>query len=104
MLDGALFVRRLVTVAEIRELLARAGGHPGRGRLRRVVGDHTRSTKTDSPPEEALLLLIRAGGLPEPELRVPVLGYRLDFFWPALRLAVEVDAYGTHGSPARFEP
>jgi len=32
-----------------------------------------------------------------------VLGYRLDFFWPALGLAVEVDAYGTHGSPCRFE-
>jgi very-short-patch-repair endonuclease len=32
-----------------------------------------------------------------------MLGYRLDFFWPDLALAVEVDAYGTHGSRARFE-
>jgi very-short-patch-repair endonuclease len=34
---------------------------------------------------------------------VSILDYRLDFYWPELRLAVEVDAYGTHGSPARFE-
>jgi very-short-patch-repair endonuclease len=32
-----------------------------------------------------------------------MLGYRLDLYWPELRLAVEVDAYGTHGSRARFE-
>jgi len=32
-----------------------------------------------------------------------VLGFRLDFFWPQLGLAVEVDAYGTHGSRRRFE-
>jgi very-short-patch-repair endonuclease len=50
-----------------------------------------------------LLVLIRAAGLPEPRLRVYVLDYRLDFLWPELRLAVEVDAYGTHGSRARFE-
>lgn len=59
--------------------------------------------KTGSPPEERLLELIRAAGLPEPQLQHHVRGYRLDFFWPALRLAVEVDAYTTHGSPGRFE-
>jgi len=32
-----------------------------------------------------------------------VLDYRLDLYWPDLRLAVEVDAYTTHGSSARFE-
>jgi very-short-patch-repair endonuclease len=84
-------------------VLERAGGHPGRWRLARIARSHSRSTKTDSPPEEKLLTVIRVAGLPEPQLRVRVLGYRLDFFWPELRLAVEVDAYGTHGSPARFE-
>jgi very-short-patch-repair endonuclease len=102
-LDEALFVRRIVTITEIEGVLARAGNHPGRGRLARLAGAHTRTTKTDSPPEETLLGLIRTAGLPDPELQVPMLGFRLDFFWPALRLAVEVDAYGTHGSSARFE-
>jgi very-short-patch-repair endonuclease len=48
-------------------------------------------------------VLIRAAGLPEPRTQFEMLGYRLDFFWPELRLAVEVDAYGTHGSRSRFE-
>lgn len=103
LLDEAVFALRILTIAEVRDVLARAGNHPGRARLARVVGGHMHATKTDSPPEEDLLALIRAAGLPEPQPGVDVLGYRLDFLWPALGLAVEVDAYGTHGSPARFE-
>jgi very-short-patch-repair endonuclease len=103
LLDEALFVRRIVTLPEIAAVLKRSGGHPGRARLLRVARNHTRSTKTDSPLEETVLTLIRAAGLPEPQLQAIVLDYRVDFYWPALRLAVEVDAYGTHGSPARFE-
>ena len=103
LLDEGLFVRRIVTIAEISSVLARSGNHPGRTRLARAAADHTRSTRTDSPPEETLLGLIRAAALPEPRLQATVLGYVLDFLWPELRLAVEVDAYGTHGSPARFE-
>jgi very-short-patch-repair endonuclease len=103
LLDEALFVGRIVTRAEIHDALARAGHDPGRARLIRIAGNHHRSTKTDSPPEEELLKLIRAAALPEPETQAYVLGYRLDFYWPGLRLAVELDAYGTHGSRARFE-
>ncbi len=103
LLDEGLFVRRIVTVAQVADVLARAGNHPGRARLARVAAAHTSSSRTDSPPEERLLTLIRAAGLPEPQLQVHVLGYRLDFLWPDLRLAVEVDAYGTHGARARFE-
>jgi very-short-patch-repair endonuclease len=103
LLDEGLFVLRILTLAQVDDVLARAGSHPGRARLARVVRGHTRSTKTDSPPEERMLTLIRAAGFPEPQLQVYVLGYRLDFLWPEHRLAVEVDAYGTHGSRARFE-
>jgi very-short-patch-repair endonuclease len=102
-LDEALFVRRILTLAEVDDVLARAGSHPGRARLARVAANHTRSTRTDSPPEERLFRLIRSAGLPEPRLGVVVLDYRLDFLWPELGLAVEVDAYGTHGSRSRFE-
>lgn len=103
LLDEALFVRRIATPAEVRDVLARAGNHPGRARLARAAANHAHSTQTDSRIEERMFGLIRAAGLPEPRLQAAVLGYRLDFFWPELRLAVEVDAYGTHGSPARFE-
>jgi very-short-patch-repair endonuclease len=102
LLAEALFVRRVVTQAEIEAVLQRAGGHPGRARLARVAGGRTHS-RTESPPEEVLLTLIRRAALPEPQTQANVLGYRPDFFWPELRLVVEVDAPGTHGSPARFE-
>lgn len=103
LLNEALFARRILTLGEVDDVLGRAGAHPGRARLARAAGSYTESTKTDSPPEEKLLSLIRAAGLPEPQGQVRMLGYRLDFFWPRLRLAVEVDAYSTHGSPGRFE-
>jgi very-short-patch-repair endonuclease len=103
LLYEALFARRIVTLQEINATLRRAGGHPGRKRLTRVASVDVRFTSTDSPPEEALHRMIRAAGLPEPRTQVQVLDYVLDFFWPELGLAVEVDAYGTHGSPARFE-
>ncbi len=103
LLDEGLFALRIVKLVEIDGAVARAGHHPGRRRLARVASHHRHSTQTDSPPEERLLQLIRAAALPEPRLQAPVLGYRLDFFWPQLRLAVEVDAYGTHGAPSRFE-
>jgi very-short-patch-repair endonuclease len=103
LLDQALFARRILTLAQVADVLARAGNHPGRARLARVASGHTHSSKTDSPPEERLLALIRAANLPEPRPQVHVLDYHLDFLWPELRLAVEVDAYGTHGGRARFE-
>jgi very-short-patch-repair endonuclease len=103
LLDEALFARRLLTRREIADVLNRAGNHPGRACLARVFRAHTASTDTESKPAEALFRLIRAARLPEPQLQVSILDYRLDFYWPELRLAVEVDAYGTHGSPARFE-
>ncbi len=103
LLDEGLFARQLLTLSQVNGMLARAGGHPGRARLARAAANYTRSTRTESPPEEALLTLIRHGGLPEPHTQFSVLGYRLDFYWPELRLAVEVDAYGTHGSRTRFE-
>jgi very-short-patch-repair endonuclease len=103
LLDEGLFARRILTAAQLDDVLARAGNHPGRARLARVARAHTASTSTDSRPEERMFTLIRAADLPEPQLQAYVLGYRLDFFWPELRLALEVDAYGTHGSRRRFE-
>ena len=103
LLDEGLCARRILTIEQVHDALSRAGGHPGRARLGRAAGRYSDATRTDSPPEEKLLSLIRAAGLPEPQTQVPVLEYRLDFFWPSLKLAVEVDAYGSHGSASQFE-
>jgi very-short-patch-repair endonuclease len=68
-----------------------------------VAANYSEHTRTESAPEADLQKLIAAAGLPPGKTRVTILGYRLDFYWPDLRLAVEVDAYGTHGSASRFE-
>jgi very-short-patch-repair endonuclease len=103
LLDEAVYVRRIVTPAEIESLLCRAGRHPGAANLAAAAADPRRAAGTDSENEERLLDLVRAAGLPEPVRREYVLDFRIDFLWPECAVAVEVDAYGTHGSPARFE-
>jgi very-short-patch-repair endonuclease len=58
---------------------------------------------TRSRPERSLLELIRAGGLPQPEVNVALGPYIVDFLWRAERLVVEVDSYQFHGPRRSFE-
>lgn len=108
LLAEAVFARRLTAPSAIERVLARAGGHPGAPRLRRLIRairttrTATTDTRTQSNPEREFHALIRKAGLPTPQQQVPVLDFVLDFYWPAYRLAVEVDTYATHGSPIRF--
>jgi len=85
-------------------LLARAGGHPGRVRLRQALDTFK--------PEHAVLRsdlerrfrdLVVAAGLPTPQTNVFVDGYELDAYWEAEGFAVELDVFATHGSPLSFE-
>jgi very-short-patch-repair endonuclease len=85
-------------------LLARAGGHPGRVKLRHALGTFK--------PEHAVLRsdverrfrdLVLAAGLPTPQTNVFVEGYELDAYWEAEGFAVEIDVYATHGSRLSFE-
>ncbi len=56
---------------------------------------------TESDAETIFVQLVRSIGLPDPARQVATsLGrrrYRLDFAWPALRLAVEIDGAAVHG-------
>jgi very-short-patch-repair endonuclease len=58
---------------------------------------------TRSEAERRLLALVRAGGLPEPEVNVRLCGYEVDFLWREHRLVVEVDGFAFHGTRAAFE-
>ena len=56
----------------------------------------------ESPLERRFLRLLRAAGLPEPEVQYPIrdgerLVARVDFAYPEIRLAMEVDGYRWHG-------
>ena len=50
-----------------------------------------------------MLELIRAAGLPPPEVNARVCGYEVDFLWRRQRLVVEIDGYAFHSSRSAFE-
>jgi very-short-patch-repair endonuclease len=85
------------------DLLARAGGHPGVGALRRALALYRPPPFTRSSLERRFLEIVRQAGLPTPSTGYNVAGYELDAYWPAHRFAVELDVYETHGSRASFE-
>jgi very-short-patch-repair endonuclease len=85
--------RGLLDLPAIEDVLARAGGHRGRGRLGRGRSKFERRFRR----------LVIAAGLPAPSMNYLVAEFELDAYWPDLRFAVELDLFETHGSRAAFE-
>jgi very-short-patch-repair endonuclease len=74
-------------------------------RLATVLGSRpVGAPPTESDAETLFVQLTRRGGFPDPvrQYRLRLRGrlVRLDFAWPALRLAVEIDGAGVHGPDA----
>jgi hypothetical protein len=102
--------KRLVTLDGLGAVLEADGGNGrrGAGTLREVL--RVRSIPedvTDSVLEARMLRLLRASGVPLPipqfdVRRGPVFVARVDFAYPELRLAIEVDGYERHASHAAF--
>ena len=98
-LKGRVLTRHAVQLTANRALL-----RPGARRVAALAAAETLlSTETRTDIEERLLALVRAGGLPEPALNVPLGHYVVDALWRELRLVVEVDSYGFHGTRRSFE-
>jgi very-short-patch-repair endonuclease len=94
----------LLDLHAVEDVLDRAGGHRGRGRLRRALALYQPDpTFTRSRFEKLFRRRVRAAGLPAPSMNFNVSGYELDAYWPDLRFAVELDLYETHGTRAAFE-
>lgn len=101
--DEALY-RRLTTLEDLEQALVRYARRPGNARLRAVVEAHgPGTTLTRSTLEERMLVLSRRHGFPRPEVNASLAGFTVDFLWREHRLAVETDAYATHGSRTAFE-
>jgi hypothetical protein len=85
-------------------LLARAGGHPGKAKLRYALDTFKPELAVvRSDVERRFGDLVSAAGLPRPATNVFVAGCELDAYWEAEGFAVEIDVYATHGSRSSFE-
>jgi len=94
----------LLDLHAVEDVLDRAGGHRGRGRLRRALALYQPDPSfTRSGFEKTFRRRVVAAGLPSPSMNFNAEGYELDAYWPDLRFAVELDLYETHGTRAAFE-
>jgi very-short-patch-repair endonuclease len=102
--DSALKQRSLTRHA-VATTVARYPRRRGAARLAALARAELRtSADTESDTEDRFLELVRAGGLPEPEFNVRLLGrYKVDALWRSHRLVVELDGYAFHSTKWSFE-
>ena len=94
----------LLDLHAVEDVLDRAGGHRGRGRLRRAIALYQPDPSfTRSRFEKSFRRRVIAAGLPGPSMNFNVEGYELDAYWSDLRFVVELDLFETHGTRAAFE-
>jgi very-short-patch-repair endonuclease len=110
MLEDA--VRRgLTSFARLQAALNEEGGRgkPGCARLARLLADRAPDERpTESPLEARFLRVLRTQGLPTPRRQYPVAlaqgrQARLDFAYPELQVAIEVDGYRWHSGRAAWQ-
>jgi hypothetical protein len=96
-------VRRLPDHPSLRDLVDRYPGRRGVCAAREALTLFDAGpTPTRSQPEERVLAVIDLHGLPRPLANHPVETsdgtFLVDFAWPDLRVALELDAWSTHSS------
>lgn len=95
--------KRLTTGRRLRSAVDAAPPLTGIATLRRVVASGDSPALTRSANERAMHRLVLQAELPPAQANVVVGGKEVDLYWPEARLAVEVDAWGTHGDTESFE-
>ncbi len=101
-LDEASVVLELVTRSQLRAAIERAPRRKGVQVLAKLL-DRRGSAITRSEAEERFLKLVRGAGLPAPQTQVKIGAYTVDFFWPAHRVAFEIDGFRFHTSRRAFD-
>lgn len=91
---------RLVTPPALRRALGGYRGQRGVGRLREAL-DRRTFRLTDSDLERVFLPIVRELGLPLPLTQQRVNGFKVDFFWPQVKLVVESDGLTYHRTPSQ---
>jgi very-short-patch-repair endonuclease len=92
--------RDLIDPERLRQALDQTTHRPGVRKLAKLL-DHRTFAVTETMLEQRFLPLVRAAGLPLPQTQAHVNGYRVDFYWPDLRLVVEADSLRFHRTAAQ---
>ena len=93
--------QKQLDVRAIEQVLAR--GRHGAAMLHAALEEHQpRLARTKSRLERLLIELCEREGIPVPEINTKVAGWETDALWPAAKLAVELDGYGNHHTPAQL--
>ncbi len=105
-LDHAL-VNRSLTAADVHAFMTPSRrGQPGAAILR-LATEQLLANEIESPLEAEFYRKLQSVDVPQPcpqyEVKVRANTYRLDFAWPAARVAVEVDGYRFHAGRQNFD-
>jgi very-short-patch-repair endonuclease len=90
----------LIDPEKLRRIVEDRAGMRGVPALRRIL-DRRTFRLTDSELERRFLRLLRRTGLPRPLTQQHLNGFRVDFYWPELRLVVEADSLRYHRTPSQ---
>ncbi len=89
--------QRLLKLADVHPLLGR--GHKGSAALKAALRSHLpQLARTKSDLEDDFLFLCERYEIPIPEVNIMIAGWEVDASWPRLRVAVELDGVGNHGT------
>lgn len=95
-------MKGLLSEIDLAWLVAPKPGHKGAGRLRALVLKRNPQVReTRSILEVRFLELCAQAGISPPQVNVTVEGFVVDFWWPELRLIVEVDGVEFHRGAAK---
>ncbi len=96
-------VQRLLSPATLDAALDRRPRCPGAAALRALTRDDGGTGISHEGTEVLMRRLIRRAGLPRPDRNVAIGRWSMDLFWPAQRVAVELDSYDFHTTRSAFE-
>ncbi|MGD8321891.1 MAG: DUF559 domain-containing protein [Gemmatimonadota bacterium] len=95
--------QELCTLDQVRALVHRYPGRPGRRKVQALLEDIAEPALTRSPPELLFLRRLRKAGVPRPRVNAKIHGMEVDLLFPAHGLAVEIDGYAFHRQRPAFE-
>jgi very-short-patch-repair endonuclease len=93
----------ILNLPAINRAIERHPTRQGTRALRVLLEEYVGAAPTRSELENRFLELVKAAGLPRPQVNTRVAGLEVDFFWPQWRLVVELDGRAYHSNSRTFE-